>query len=88
LVAGLEEMGLQIYGDRRHKMPNVTGVWIPRGVDGERVRSELLNKHAIEIGTSFGPLHGKIWRIGTMGVNARPAAVRRTLAALKESLRR
>jgi (S)-ureidoglycine-glyoxylate aminotransferase len=88
LVAGLEELGLEIYGDRRHKMPNVTGVWIPRGVDGERVRGEMLRRHNIEIGTSFGPLHGRIWRIGTMGVNARPAAVRRTLAALKKVLRR
>jgi (S)-ureidoglycine-glyoxylate aminotransferase len=87
LVAGLEAMGLTIYGDRRHKMPNVTGVWIPRGVDGERVRRDMLLKHGIEIGTSFGPLHGKIWRIGTMGVNARAAAVRTTLAALRQALR-
>jgi len=88
LVAGLEAMGLAVYGDRRHKMPNVTGVWIPRGVDGERVRRELLLDHGIEIGTSFGPLHGKIWRIGTMGVNASPAAVKRTLAALGRVLRK
>ena len=34
-------------------------------------------------GTSFGPLHGKIWRIGTMGYNARKDAVLTTLAALE-----
>ncbi len=88
LVQGLEDLGLEIYGDRRHKMPNVTGIWIPKGVDGDRVRGALLEKHNIEIGTSFGPLHGRIWRIGTMGVNARPAAVRKTLAALKKVLKR
>jgi len=87
LVAGLEAMGLAIYGDRRHKMPNVTGVWIPKGVDGERLRREMLGRHGIEIGTSFGPLHGRIWRIGTMGANAVPAAVGRTLAALRRCLR-
>jgi len=67
-------------------MPNVTGVWIPQGVAGDRVRSALLNDFNIEIGTSFGPLHGKIWRIGTMGVNARKDAVLVTLGALEAVL--
>ena len=58
----------------------------PAGVDGERVRHALLNEHGIEIGTSFGPLHGKIWRIGTMGYNAREDAVDTTLRALETVL--
>ncbi len=82
MVAGLQAMGLELFGDLNHKMPNVTGVYIPRGVDGEKVRRALLEQHGIEIGTSFGPLHGRIWRIGTMGVNASEEAVRTTLAAL------
>lgn len=48
-------------------MANVTGVIIPAGVDGEAVRGMMLDDFGIEIGTSFGPLRGKIWRIGTMG---------------------
>ena len=75
LCAGLEAMGLKLFGDRRHKMAHVTGVYIPQGVDGENLRRSLLEDFAIEIGTSFGPLHGKIWRIGTMGYNARKDAV-------------
>ena len=86
LVAGLKAMGLELYGDQKHKMPNVTGVVIPKGVDGEAVRRALLEKHGIEIGTSFGPLRGRIWRIGTMGYNARPEAVQRTLRALEDVL--
>jgi (S)-ureidoglycine-glyoxylate aminotransferase len=82
LVSGLRAMGLELFGDLEHKMPNVTGVYIPKGVDGEKVRRALLEQHDIEIGTSFGPLHGRIWRIGTMGVNATEEAVRTTLAAL------
>lgn len=82
LVSGLQAMGLEVFGDLEHKMPNVTGVHIPRGIDGEKVRRALLEQHNIEIGTSFGPLHGRIWRIGTMGVNASEEAVRTTLAAL------
>src|SRR5687767_8962062 len=86
LVAGLSAMGLKLYGDQAHKMPNVTGVYIPQGVDGETVRRALLEQHNIEIGTSFGPLRGRIWRIGTMGYNARADAVEQTLRALETVL--
>ena len=86
LVAGLQAMGLKLYGDQAHKMPNVTGVYVPEGVDGEAVRRALLEQHNIEIGTSFGPLRGRIWRIGTMGYNARPEAVEQTLRALNDVL--
>jgi (S)-ureidoglycine-glyoxylate aminotransferase len=50
------------------------------------VRRALLDEHYIEIGTSFGPLHGRIWRIGTMGYNAREDAVLTTLGALEAVL--
>ena len=46
----------------------------------------MLELFGIEIGTSFGPLHGRIWRIGAMGYNARPDAVLTTLAALDAAL--
>lgn len=48
----------------------------------------MLNDFSIEISTSFGPLHGRIWRIGTMGYNARKDTVLQTLAALEVVLRR
>ena len=86
VVAGLQGMGLKVFGDVAKKMPNVTGVWIPDGINGERARSALLNDFNIEIGTSFGPLHGKIWRIGTMGYNARQDCVLQTLGALETVL--
>lgn len=89
LRAGLEAMGLKLYGDASNRMANVTGVYIPSQIkDGERVRSEMLNDFGIEIGTSFGPLVGKIWRIGTMGHVARKANVLRCLASLEAVLRR
>jgi (S)-ureidoglycine-glyoxylate aminotransferase len=82
LTEGLKAMGLKLFGDPRHKMANVTGVYIPQGVDGEKVRRALLDDFNIEIGTSFGPLHGRIWRIGAMGYNARADAVLHTVGAL------
>ena len=68
-------------------MHNVVAVEIPDGVDGDKARAALLDDFGIEIGTSFGPLHGKVWRIGTMGYNARTDAVLTTLAALEQVLR-
>jgi (S)-ureidoglycine-glyoxylate aminotransferase len=67
-------------------MHNVTGVVIPAGIDGDKVRAALLEDFNIEIGTSFGPLHGKIWRIGTMGYNCRKDATLSTIAALETVL--
>ena len=86
LSRGIEAMGLKLFGDPKHKMPNVTGVYVPQGVDGEKVRRALLADFNIEIGSSFGPLHGRIWRIGTMGYNAREDAVLVTLGALEAIL--
>jgi (S)-ureidoglycine-glyoxylate aminotransferase len=83
VVAGVQGMNLKVYGDLKNKMPNVTGVYIPDGVNGDKIRGALLNDFNIEIGTSFGQLNGKIWRIGAMGYNARPDCVMHTLAALE-----
>ncbi|MGI9449435.1 MAG: pyridoxal-phosphate-dependent aminotransferase family protein [Geminicoccaceae bacterium] len=89
LRAGLEAMGLQLFGDEAHRMPNVTGVYIPGEIaDGEKVRAAMLQDFGIEIGTSFGPLHGKIWRIGTMSYVCRKPNILRCLASLETVLRR
>src|SRR5258707_8260017 len=82
-------MGLELFGDAKHRMANVTGVIIPKAImDGEKIRAEMLADFGIEIGTSFGPLAGKIWRIGTMGYVCRKANVLRCLTALEAVLRR
>ena len=89
LRGGLQAMGLRLFGDEAHRMTNVTGVFIPEACgNGEQVRSEMLHDFGIEIGTSFGPLHGKIWRIGTMGHVCRKANVLRCVTALDAVLRR
>ncbi|KFD20498.1 pyridoxal-phosphate-dependent aminotransferase family protein [Tatumella ptyseos] len=88
MLQGIRAMGLTVFGDVRHKMNNVLGVMIPAQVNGDQVRSMMLNDFGIEIGTSFGPLHGKVWRIGTMGYNARKQCVLQTLTALEAVLNR
>lgn len=86
MLKGVQAMGLQVFGDIQHKMNNVLGVYIPSGVVGDEVRHLMLHDFGIEIGTSFGPLHGKVWRIGTMGYNARKSCVMQTLTALEAVL--
>lgn len=88
MLAGVEGLGLVVFGDRAHKMTNVVAVEIPDGVPGDVARGAMLDDFGIEIGTSFGPLHGRVWRIGTMGYNARKDTVLTTLAALESVLRR
>lgn len=87
MLAGVQGLGLEVFGDVAHRMNNVVAVYIPAGIDGDRARGAMLEDFGIEIGTSFGPLHGKVWRIGTMGYNARKDAVLVTLAALEQVLR-
>ena len=88
MVAGLLGLGLGLFGDQSVRMNNVVGVEIPEGIDGDGARAAMLADYGIEIGTSFGPLHGRVWRIGTMGYNARRDTVLTTLAALEQVLRR
>ncbi len=88
LLKGIQGMGLETFGNLEHKMNNVLGVVIPQAVNGDEVRKLLLEDFGIEIGTSFGPLAGKIWRIGTMGYNARKDCVMQTLSALEAVLNR
>jgi len=86
MSAGLRAMGLTLFGDDANRMTNVTGVYIPAGVDGESVRAMMRDAFEIEIGTAFGPLIGKVWRLGAMGYNAMKHKVLLTLAALEASL--
>lgn len=83
LTAGLEAMGLSIFGDLKHKMPVVTAINIPEGADGKVLRAQLLNDFGIEIATSFGPLDGKILRIGNMGYSSQKRNILILLGALE-----
>ncbi|QCR30986.1 alanine--glyoxylate aminotransferase family protein [Lysinibacillus sp. SGAir0095] len=86
LIKGLEAMGLTIYGDPTCKLTPVTCVEIPDGVDGENVRKVMLEQFGVEIASSFGPLQGKIWRIGTMGYSCRKENILKVLQALEAAL--
>jgi (S)-ureidoglycine---glyoxylate transaminase len=89
LRAGLEALGLALFGKEvpEHRLPFITPVTVPDGVDELRVRQRLVEDFGIEIGAAFGPLQGRIWRICTMGYSARRQNVLLGLAALEHVLR-
>ncbi len=87
LVAGLEAMGLELVAEAGHRLPMLTTVAAPAGVDEARVRGRLLAEHGIEIGGGLGSMKGRVWRIGLMGESSRRRWVFAVLAALEDALR-
>ncbi len=86
LWAGLEALGLACLVPEEERLPPLTAVRIPSGVDDARVRRFLLERYSLEIGGGLGPLRGRVWRIGLMGLGARRSSVELVLAALRAAL--
>jgi alanine-glyoxylate transaminase/serine-glyoxylate transaminase/serine-pyruvate transaminase len=88
LHEGLQKMGLELFAAEGHRLPELTTVVVPAGVDDVKVRRTLLERYSIEIGAGAGAYAGKVWRIGCMGHTARVRNVTLLLAALGEVLGR
>ncbi|BAY62191.1 alanine--glyoxylate aminotransferase [Calothrix brevissima NIES-22] len=83
---GLEDLGLSLHVEREFRLPTLTTVCIPEGLDGKVIARQLLNEHNIEIGGGLGELAGKVWRVGLMGFNSRKESVDKLLEALRQVL--
>ena len=88
LQDGLEAMGLELWATAGHRLPELTTVKVPDGVDSAAIRRRLLDDYDIEIGGGAGEFAASVWRIGCMGHNARRQHVTLLLAALAEVLGR
>jgi alanine-glyoxylate transaminase/serine-glyoxylate transaminase/serine-pyruvate transaminase len=86
LQDGLAKMGLELFAEEGARLPELTTVKVPEGVDSAAVRTVLLERHGLEIGAGAGAFATSVWRIGLMGRNARPDAVLLVLAALQDAL--
>jgi alanine-glyoxylate transaminase/serine-glyoxylate transaminase/serine-pyruvate transaminase len=75
-----------LHVEKQFRLPTLTTVRIPEGVDGKAVARQLLNEHDIEVGGGLGELAGQVWRIGLMGFNSRKESVDRLLEALQQVL--
>ena len=88
LRAGFEALGLVPLVAREYALDQITPVWIPEGVDDDKVRHLLLREHSIEIGKGLGQFGGKVWRIGLMGESSKPEYILALFAALENILPR
>ncbi|MDZ8259089.1 alanine--glyoxylate aminotransferase family protein [Nostoc sp. ChiQUE01b] len=86
LWEGLENLGLSMHVEQEYRLPTLTTVRIPAGIDGKAIARQLLNEHNIEIGGGLGELAGLVWRVGLMGFNSRKESVDQLLAALRQVL--
>ena len=66
-VQGIEAMGLRMHVPEEHRIATLNTVCVPKGVDEAKARKRLLDEPGIEIAGGFGPLAGKVFRIGVMG---------------------
>jgi alanine-glyoxylate transaminase / serine-glyoxylate transaminase / serine-pyruvate transaminase len=85
-VKEIEAMGLTMYVPAANRIPTLNTVTVPKGVDEAKVRKRLLDGPGIEIAGGFGPLAGKIFRIGLMGPLATEENARFFLKEFKKAL--
>jgi alanine-glyoxylate transaminase / serine-glyoxylate transaminase / serine-pyruvate transaminase len=86
LQTGLQDMGLELFAQEGYRLPELTTVKVPDGVDSAKVRGYLLQTYGIEIGAGVKDFAASVWRIGLMGPNANPASVELILAALQDAI--
>lgn len=86
LRAGLAAMGLSVVADADARLPSLTAILSPDGVDEAQARRLLLDRHGVEVSGGLGPLAGKAWRVGLMGHNSAMANVLTFLGALEDAL--
>ncbi len=86
LWQGLENLDLPLLVPTQNRLVTLTTPQLPDSIDEATIRNQLRDAHNIEIAGGFGPLAGKVWRIGLMGFSSRIENVLLLLSALEEIL--
>jgi alanine-glyoxylate transaminase/serine-glyoxylate transaminase/serine-pyruvate transaminase len=86
-VAGIDAMGLAMHVAEGHRLWTLNTPQVPAGVDDAKVRQYLLQERGMEIAGGFGPLAGKVFRIGLMGYGSTPENVLLVLESLEAALK-
>src|SRR5260221_4930693 len=84
----LEELDLSMHVPVKYRLPSLTTIRVPDGVDEAAVRKQLLQEYHIEIGAGLGALKGKVWRVGLMGYASSAERVEMLVDALAKVLGR
>lgn len=83
---GLRELGLDLYPTRdEYCSPTVTAVKVPEAIGWVEL-DRRLRRRGVAVGGNYGPLAGKVFRLGHMGTQASEVLVGQVLAALREAL--
>lgn len=83
---GLSSLGLPLLAEEGYRLPQLTTVGLPEGVDEAKWRTRLLDEHGIEVGGGLGELAGRAWRIGLMGQSCQERNVLLVLEAIERLL--
>lgn len=86
LWTGLETLGIPPFVRKENRLVTLTTARLPQNIDEAGIRRKLLEDYNIEIAGGFGPLSGRIWRIGLMGYSSQSVNVLALLAALSKLL--
>lgn len=87
LQEGLQALGLPLLAQEGYRLPQLTTVGLPAGVNEMQWRSRLLAEHGIEVGGGLGDYAGRAWRIGLMGHSCQERNVLLLLAAVESLLK-
>jgi alanine-glyoxylate transaminase/serine-glyoxylate transaminase/serine-pyruvate transaminase len=79
-------MGLELHAQEGYRLPPLTTVRIPEGIEDMKLRRGILENHNIEVGGGIGAMAGKILRIGLMGFGSTEVNVFALLFALEQEL--
>lgn len=82
----LENLGFKLFAEEGFRLPMLTSVCLPNGVEDTSVRKKLLNEYQIEVGGGLGQFNGKIWRVGLMGETCRLQNIESLIGSLKKIL--
>ena len=80
--ARMVERGFEMFAAEDVRLPHITAMLLPDGVDDKDARKRLIEEHGIEIAGGLGAYAGRMWRVGLMGEGARPEIAERLLEAV------
>ena len=86
--AGLSELGIKLWtAPDAVNAPTVTAAMIPEGFTWPEWK-EALRRHGLICTGSFGPMDGKVFRLGHMGTQAQPYLMEQALDAIAATLKK
>jgi aspartate aminotransferase-like enzyme len=79
----IEKMGLSLFpASDAVPSPTVTAVNVPKGIDWPEFNLQL-RQHGLVVGGSYGPMAGKVFRLGHMGTQADMELVNKALNVIE-----